>query len=159
MADKLRLVPERIYREIMTKKNIQSSRNPNILELNNAATDVKKARGKRRGVKNVSARNVLYTQALNRFLKLKRGIEKQPIRVELIKSGQDGMEIPVGKMLVKKEGATPAKAAAITEDGELEALNTTPESPGILEQQQDKAGYSFRKKLKPEEERAIRKGI
>jgi hypothetical protein len=161
MADKLRLVPERIYREIMPMKKIQPFGNPNVLELINATTDLKKARGNRRGGKNVSARNVLYTQALNRFLKLKRGIEKQPIRVELIKSGQGGMELPVGKMLVKKEEGTPAKAAAITEDGELEALNITPESPGILEQpqQQEKASYSIRKKVQSQEEKDFEKRL
>jgi hypothetical protein len=63
------------------------------------------------------------------------------------------MEIPLGKMLVKRE--TPAKAAAITEEGELEAMNTTPESPGILEQPQQKASYSLRKKLQSEEDKAF----
>jgi hypothetical protein len=150
MADKLRLVPERIYREIMPMKNIIPTGNR---ELSNAATAVKRSREKRRGGKNISARNVLYTQALNRFLKLKRGIEKQPIRVELIKPSKGGMEIPLGKMLVKRE--TPAKAAAITEEGELEAMNTTPESPGILEQPQQKASYSLRKKLQSEEDKAF----
>jgi hypothetical protein len=151
-------VPERIYQEIMSKKKIQPFGNPNVLELINAATDVKKARAKRRSGTNVSARNVLYTQALNRFLKLKRGIEKQPIRVELIKSSKDGMEIPVGKMLVKKEGATPAKAAAITEEGELEELNTTPESPGLFEQQ-EKSSYSLRKKVQTQEEKDFEKRL
>jgi hypothetical protein len=97
MATRLILVPEPMYRGLVESSNqkLPTSTMDSNLGLDFVRQNLEKTKKKR--IKNLSTKNILYNQELRRFLRLSKEARNKPIKVQL----SNGLLIyPFYKMLI-----------------------------------------------------------